>query len=119
MLTRLRASLGVGLGVSLAVSLLFNYSQSHLNQNLSTQLKASQQTVDSLTATNHALDNQVQGLVQARDAAQLAADAVQQEVEKLRQDARVRVEAVRTVIQHEDCYSRPLPRAVTERMHYD
>ena len=73
MLTRLRFYLGVGLGVSLAVSLLFNYSQSLLNQNLSTSLSASQQFVESLTAKNHALANQVQGLVQARDAAQLAA----------------------------------------------
>ena len=110
--------LGIGLGISLVVSLLFNYSQSHINQNLSTKLKASQLTVESLTAKNHELDNQLQGLVQARDAAQLAADETQREVEKLRRDARVRVDEVRTVIQHEDCYSQPLPGAVTERMHY-
>ncbi|WP_273859576.1 hypothetical protein [Photobacterium sp. GSS17] len=119
MLTRLRFYLGVGLGGSLAVSLLFNYSQSLLNQNLSTSLSASQQSVESLKANNHALANKVQGWVQARDAAQLAADVVQQEVAQLRHDAKVRVEGIRTVIQHEDCYTRPLPRAVTDRMHYD
>lgn len=122
MLTRFNlfsgSRLGVGLGISLVVSLLFNYFQSHINQNLSTKLTASQLTVESLTAKNHALDIQVQGMVQAREAAQLAADKAQQEVEKLRRDAKVSVDEVRRAIQDEECYSRPLPRAVTERMHY-
>lgn len=122
MLTRFNllsgSRLGVGLGISLVVSLLFNYFQSHINQNLSTKLTASQLTVESLTAKNHALDIQVQGMVQAREAAQLAADKAQQEVEKLRRDAKVSVDEVRRAIQDEACYSRPLPHAVTERMHY-
>lgn len=118
MFTNIKAYFGFGVGLSLVVSLLFNYSQSQINQNLSAQLIASNLTVESLTAKNQALDRQVQGLVQARDVAQLAADETQREVMKLRRDAQVRLEEVRTVIQHEDCYAQPLPDAVTERMHY-
>lgn len=119
MLTKVKEFFGIGLGLSLVVSLLFNYSQSQTTKNLSTQLITSNLTVESLTAKNQALDHQVQGLVQSRDTAQLAADDTQREVLKLRRDALVRVDEVRTVIQHEDCYSRPLPDSVIERMHYN
>ncbi|PSW06172.1 DUF2570 family protein [Photobacterium lipolyticum] len=119
MLSNIKAYFGFGVGLSLVVSLLFNYSQSQVNENLSTQLITSNLSVKSLTAKNQALDNQMQALLLDRDVAQQAADENQREVLKLRRDALVKVKEVRTVIQHEDCYSRPLPDNVIKRMHYN
>ena len=61
----------------------------------------------------------MQALLLDRDAAQQAADENQREVLTLRRDALVKVKEVRTVIQHEDCYSQPLPDSVIKRMHYN
>lgn len=119
MFTQIKAFFGIGLGISLVVSLLFNYSQSTITKNLSTQLITSTLIVESLTAKNQTLDNQMQALLQDRNVAQQAADKNQREVMKLRRDALIKVKEVRTVIQDEDCYSQPLPDSVIERMHYN